>query len=114
VSCTDKTVAFQTDGSGSIKAASRTTTEELLSLYNGTKPGYSIGLYGDPYQWWESGAVWSGLIDYQAYTSDVRYTSIILEALLAQVGPNHDYQPPDQTSSEVCSNAGASLRTCRI
>jgi len=58
--------------------------------------------------------VWSGLIDYQAYTSDDRHTTIIQEALLAQIGPNHNYQPPNQTKSEVCSNIGMSLHVYRV
>lgn len=76
--------------------------EQLVKLYNGTRPGSPIGLYGQPYYWWESGAAWSGLIDYQAYTSDDQYQGVVEQALLAQIGPNQDFMPPNQTKEEVC------------
>lgn len=72
-----------------------------MGPYNGTKAGQPIGLYGEPYNWWESGAVWSGLIDYQVYTSDDQFSNTIQQALLAQVGPSNDYRPPNQTKTEV-------------
>ena len=59
-----------------------------------------MGLFGQAYYWWESGAIWSGLIDYWNYTGDAQYNNIIEEALLAQVGPNNDYMVPNQTKTE--------------
>jgi mannan endo-1,6-alpha-mannosidase len=38
-------------------------------------------------------------IDYWAYTGDTTYNDIVTEALLFQVGPDDDYQPPNQTLS---------------
>jgi mannan endo-1,6-alpha-mannosidase len=36
-------------------------------------------------------------IDYWYYTGDTTYNDIVTEALLFQVGPDRDYQPPNQT-----------------
>ena len=73
----------------------------MLSYYNGTEPGQVPGLFGRSYYWWESGAVWGSLIDYWNYTGDAHYVSLVQQALLAQVGPDKDFMPPNQTKSEV-------------
>jgi mannan endo-1,6-alpha-mannosidase len=39
-------------------------------------------------------------VDYWRYTNDSSYNDIVTQALLFQVGPNWDYMPPNQTSSE--------------
>jgi mannan endo-1,6-alpha-mannosidase len=39
-------------------------------------------------------------VDYWRYTGDTSYNDILTQALLFQVGPNRDYMPPNQTSSE--------------
>jgi len=39
-------------------------------------------------------------VDYWRYTGDTSYNDIVTQALLFQVGPNNDYMPPNQTSSE--------------
>ena len=75
----------------------------MLSYYNGTDPGQIPGLFGLPYQWWESGVVWGSLIDYWNYTGDAQYVSLVQQALLGQVGPDKDYMPPNQTKTEVRS-----------
>lgn len=36
-------------------------------------------------------------VDYWYYTGDTAYNDIVTEALLFQVGPDRDYQPPNQT-----------------
>lgn len=53
----------------------------------------------DPYYWWEAGAMFGSLIDYWYYTGDDTYNKITMQAMLHQVGPDQDYQPPNQTKS---------------
>jgi mannan endo-1,6-alpha-mannosidase len=48
-----------------------------------------------PYYWWESGAIWGGMVNYWAYTGDTSYVETTTQALLAQVGPTNDYMAPD-------------------
>ncbi|KAK4695706.1 hypothetical protein P7C71_g2099, partial [Lecanoromycetidae sp. Uapishka_2] len=84
----------------SIKSAASTIAQVLLANYT-TRPNLQgIGLFGEPYYWWEAGAVWSGLIDYWNYTGDAQYNTLIQEALIAQVGPTNDYMAPNQTKTE--------------
>ena len=41
------------------------------------------------------------MIHYWFYTGDDTYNDIVTQALLAQVGPDNDYMPPNQTKTEV-------------
>jgi Glycosyl hydrolase family 76 len=90
-----------------VKAVAQTIATELVSLYP-LSPSYAnpyptaiIGLFGDPYYWWEAGAAWGALIDYWFYTGDSQFNDLVTTALLSQVGPDNDYMPPNQTKSEV-------------
>jgi mannan endo-1,6-alpha-mannosidase len=69
----------------------------MLTFYNGDKPGNVPGLLPEPYYWWETGAMFSALIDYWHYTGDTQYNAITTQAMLFQVGPNKDYMPPNRT-----------------
>ena len=71
-----------------------------MSYYEGDKPGKPIGLFPDEYYFIDSGAAWSGLIDYWAYTGDEQYNNLIQEALTVQAGSDNDYMPPNQTIGE--------------
>ena len=85
----------------SIKNASDVVAKGMLSYYHGTDPGQDYGIFGEPYSWWEAGAVWASLIDYWNYTGDAQYIGLVQQALLWQVGPSHDYMPPNETKNEV-------------
>ena len=41
------------------------------------------------------------MIEYWYYTGDTTYNDVITQGLLAQVGPDNDYMPPNQTKTEV-------------
>lgn len=82
----------------SIQQAARTIASNIVGLYNSTST--TPGVFGEPYYWWESGLAWDSLIKYTALTGDQSYVNAITEGLLFQVGPNNDYLPPNQTTSE--------------
>ena len=73
----------------------------MLSYYHGSDPGLIIGVFGEPYDWGESGALWGSLIDYWSYTGDAQYVALVQQALLSQVGPDQDYMTPNQSRTEV-------------
>ena len=60
-----------------------------------------VGLLPGPYYWWEAGAMWDQMIQYWFYTGDDTYNEVTTEGLLAQIGPNNDFMPPNQTRTEV-------------
>ena len=41
------------------------------------------------------------MVEYWYYTGDDTYNDVVMQALLAQVGPNNDFMPPNQTKTEV-------------
>ena len=86
----------------SIKNASSVVAKDMLSYYHGSDPGQFIGVFGEPYDWGESGAVWGSLIDYWNYTGDTQYVALVQQALLWQVGPDpglHDAQSVEDRGS---------------
>lgn len=75
----------------------------MMTYYKGNQTGMPIGLLSEPYYWWEAGAMFGQLVEYWFYTGDETYNDVTQEALLAQVGPDNDYMPPNQTKTEVCT-----------
>ena len=73
----------------------------MMSYYQGNQSGMPIGLLPDPYYWWEAGAMFGQMVEYWYYTGDDTYNDVVMQALLAQVGPDNDFMPPNQTKTEV-------------
>ncbi|KAL9102414.1 MAG: hypothetical protein Q9163_002435 [Psora crenata] len=71
-----------------------------MSYYKGNETGMAIGLLPEPYYWWLAGAMFGQMVEYWYYTGDDTYNDIVQQALLAQVGPDNDYMPPNQTKTE--------------
>ena len=84
----------------SISSAAKTIVENIVSLYNGSTSAMIPGLFPKPYYWWEAGLAFDSLVNYWGQTGDDTYNDLVSEGLLFQVGPNKDYLPPNQTSSE--------------
>jgi len=85
----------------SIKAAAGTVASGMMKYYHGNEPGQTAGLLVQPYYWWEAGAMFGQMIEYWFYTGDSQYNEVVTEGLLAQVGPNNNFMPPNQTKTEV-------------
>ena len=67
-----------------------------MSYYNGNTTGRPGLLPFPPYYWWESGALWGGMLDYSHYTGDPSYDTVIGEGILAQASPTIDFMMQDQ------------------
>lgn len=65
-----------------------------------------MGLFGYECYWDEVGAVWSGMIDYWAYTGDDQYNDLIQQALAGQRGPSNNYMVLNQTKTEGNDDQG--------
>ncbi|RYZ81206.1 MAG: hypothetical protein EOP04_24425 [Proteobacteria bacterium] len=72
----------------------------MVSFYYGNTTDGIPGLLGDPYYWWEAGAMFGALIDYWRYTGDTTYNEIVSEAMLWQASSTRDFMPPNQTKAE--------------
>ncbi|RFU28126.1 hypothetical protein B7463_g8236, partial [Scytalidium lignicola] len=84
----------------SITSAASTIAKGLVSYYHGTEPGHIIGVLDAPYFWWESGAMFDTMIQYWHLTGDEQYNDIVSQGLLFQQGPDGNFLPPNQTSTE--------------
>lgn len=101
------TIELNPDDPESIKDAARIAAEKLRALYPNNEPWFVPGEFGliqtadgkndQGYYWWEAGAAMGAWVDYWAFTGDKSYNAIATEAMLFQVGPDQDYQPPNQT-----------------
>ncbi|KXH62042.1 glycosyl hydrolase family 76 [Colletotrichum nymphaeae SA-01] len=89
-----------------IKTIARSMTEDLMSFYDGDKPGKTPGLLPDPYYWWEAGAMMGTMIDYWYYTGDSTWNDVVTQGLLHQVGKFNDYMPENQTRTEGNDDQG--------
>ena len=81
----------------SIKKAAKTAASGMLQYYTGHRPGDVPGNLPDPYYWWETGAMFNAMVEYWYYTGDSQWNEITTQALLHQVGPEHNYMEPNQT-----------------
>ncbi|KAK1585378.1 family 76 glycosyl hydrolase [Colletotrichum navitas] len=90
----------------SVKTIARSMTEDLMSFYDGDKPGNTPGLLPLPYYWWEAGALMGTMIDYWYYTGDDSWNAVVTQGLLHQVGTYNDYMPENQTLTEGNDDQG--------
>jgi mannan endo-1,6-alpha-mannosidase len=72
----------------------------MMTYYYGNTTRGIPGLLGDPYYWWESGAMFGALVDYWRYTGDSSYNKVTTQAILHQASETRDFMPPNQTKSE--------------
>ncbi|KAK3079774.1 hypothetical protein LTS18_003943 [Coniosporium uncinatum] len=93
-------ITLDLSSTDSIKNAAAQAANGMFSYYTGWRPGDVPGNLPAPYYWWEAGAMFGSLIDYWYYTGDTTYNANTTAGLLAQVGPNRDFMPPNQTKTE--------------
>src|SRR5262245_25531785 len=88
-----------------IKSVSKTIASAIVSTYNDyLKESRIQGLFsdsGEPYYFWEAGAVWGGLLEYSFLTGDSQFDDLIASAVLHQVGNDDmkNFMPPNQTKT---------------
>lgn len=75
----------------SIDSALSTIAYGMVKYYQGNESGMIPGELGDPYYWWECGAMFNSLINYWYYTGDTTYNAIVKQGMIFQVGPDNDY-----------------------
>lgn len=89
----------------SVKSATSSIAYDMMTYYSGNKTGQVPGILPGPcsaiecYYWWEAGAMWGALINYWQYTGDESYQPSVIEALKFQIGPDKNYNPPNQSKN---------------
>ncbi|CAK4030725.1 mannan endo-1,6-alpha-mannosidase [Lecanosticta acicola] len=84
----------------SVHSAAKTIAYGMVKYYHGNESGGVPGLLGDPYYWWECGAMFNSLINYWYYTGDSTYNEIVKQGLLFQTGTDNNYMPINETKNE--------------
>ncbi|KAF3073890.1 Mannan endo-1,6-alpha-mannosidase DCW1 [Trichoderma lentiforme] len=97
-------VDFTSDAS--IKDGASTIAYGLMKYYNGNETGQIPGNLPQPYFWWETGALFTALIDYWVKTGDDSYNSLTSQGLLQQVGGDNNFMPANQTKTEGNDDQG--------
>lgn len=90
-----------TDG---IKSAASTVAYGMVVYYQGNETGMIPGELGDPYYWWEAGAMFNSLINYWYYTGDTTYNQIVKQGLQFQIGPDDNYMVWDSLSKHASAD----------
>ncbi|KIW29243.1 uncharacterized protein PV07_05068 [Cladophialophora immunda] len=98
-------LTLDTSSFDSIKSVTSTLAYDMMTYYSGNQSGQVPGLLPGPcdstacYYWWEAGAMFGSLIHYWQYTGDDSYNSVVTQALQFQVGPEENFNPPNQSKN---------------
>ncbi|CCH62544.1 hypothetical protein TBLA_0H02600 [Henningerozyma blattae CBS 6284] len=93
-------VSLNLNDSSSLDNAAALVAYGLMDYYNGNQYGQTIGMFSDPYYWWEAGGAWGCMLDYWYYMQNDTYNDVIYEALQYQTGDDNDYIPLNQSTTE--------------
>ncbi|CCE64750.1 hypothetical protein TPHA_0I02470 [Tetrapisispora phaffii CBS 4417] len=93
-------VYLDLDNYESLQNATALVAYGLMDYYTGLQYGKTIGMFSDPYYWWEAGGAWGCMLDYWFFMENDTYNDIIKQALLYQVGTANDYVPLNQSTTE--------------
>ena len=83
-----------------LRDAAALVAEGLMDYYTGNQYGKTVGMFSEPYYWWEAGGAWGTLLDYWYFMDDDTYNDDIMAAMMHQTGENNDYVPLNQTTTE--------------
>jgi mannan endo-1,6-alpha-mannosidase len=80
-------------GIDTVRSAAKVVAQDLMA--NDTKP-----------DWWIQGLMITDLIDYWSLTGDSQYLNLTQQALVSQAGPQGNYMPDAQATSEASEDQG--------
>ena len=83
-----------------LRDAAALVAEGLMDYYTGNQYGKTVGMFSEPYYWWEAGGAWGTLLDYWYFMDDDTFNDDIMAAMMHQTGENNDYVPLNQTTTE--------------
>lgn len=72
----------------------------LMDYYTGEQYGKTVGMFADPYYWWEAGGAWGAMIDHWFIMDNDTYVDNITRAMLHQTGDHNNYIPLNQSTTE--------------
>lgn len=75
----------------SVCNAATDLVDGIMDYYLGTRYAGTVGMFQQPYYWWEAGLVFGGMIDTWKFCNNDTYVGIIQEAIVHQKGPDNDF-----------------------
>lgn len=84
----------------SIKSDCILIADGLMDYYAGDKYGGTMGMFTDPYYWWEAGGAFGSMIDYSFYLQNHTWDQTVIKGMMYQVGDEKNYMPLNQTTTE--------------
>ncbi|XBW37084.1 hypothetical protein QEN19_002664 [Hanseniaspora menglaensis] len=84
----------------SVDNAAALIVQGTLDYYAGYQSGGTIGMFQEPYYWWEAGGVWGAMIDYWFITGNDTFVNLTQQSLLYQAGDDWNYIPLNQSTVE--------------
>ncbi|AET37700.1 putative mannan endo-1,6-alpha-mannosidase Ecym_1474 [Eremothecium cymbalariae DBVPG len=90
----------------SICAATQKIQRGIMDYYWGSTPGGIVGMFIQPYYWWEAGLVFAGMLENWYLCDNMEYNSTLYESMIAQTGANYDYIPSNQSMTEGNDDQG--------
>lgn len=94
------------DNLTSLKEVTGIVADGLLNYYTGDDYGKPVGMFANPYYWWEAGGAWGSMIDFWFFMENDTYLETTKQALLAQTGENWNYIPLNQSTTEGNDDQG--------
>lgn len=99
------TFELNLNNADSVKTNTANLVYDMMTYYKGNLTGQTPGILPGPcqsvecYYWWQAGAMWSLLINYRQVTGDDSYHDTVIQALKHQIGPDANYNPPNQSKN---------------
>lgn len=85
----------------SVCNAATDITNGIMDYYLGTRYGGTVGMFQQPYYWWEAGLAFGAMIDTWKFCDNDTYVETIQAAINHQRGQNNDFMAPNQTHVEA-------------
>lgn len=99
-------IDLDTTSSESVCAAASLVIDGVLDYYEGTRYGGTVGMFQDPYYWWEAGEAFGSMLGHWYFCENDTFETIIYDALIAQKGKSNDYIPSNQSLTEGNDDQG--------
>lgn len=99
-------IDLDTSSKDSICSATSLIQQGIVDYYDGYKYGGSVGMFTQPYYWWEAGLVFGGMIENWYLCQNNSYQNLLYDAMIAQTGSNYDFMPNNQTMVEGNDDQG--------
>lgn len=107
VVCSAVSLSDPTDVDEVCKAAAPIAQGEW-NYYLGTQKGGTVGMFSNPYYWWQAGEAFGGLLDFYTFCQSDNKTleNLIKDGMYHQAGEDYNYIPSNQSLTEGNDDQG--------